>query len=61
MQDTGWLYGGSDELLSGLTWANRPDMTGSEVSEDLQRAWVASILAIQDALGSKTAIVFWST
>ena len=50
MQDTGWLYGGSDVLFPGLTWANRPDMTGSEASEDLQRAWVATIMAIQDVL-----------
>jgi hypothetical protein len=52
MQETAWLYGGSDVLFPGLTWANRPNMTGSEASEDLQRAWVATIMAIQDVLGA---------
>ena len=51
MQET-WRYGGSDELFPGLTWANRPSMAGSEASEDLQRAWVAVIMAIQDVLGA---------
>ena len=52
MQETAWLYGGSNHLFAGLTWANRPDMTGSEASEDLQRAWVATIMAIQDVMGA---------
>ncbi len=52
MQETGWLYGGSDVLFPGLTWATRPNMAGSEASEDLQRAWVATIMAIQDVLGA---------
>jgi hypothetical protein len=52
MRDTAGLYGGSNELFPGLTWANRPDMTGSEAKADLQRAWVAVFLAIQDVLGS---------
>jgi hypothetical protein len=33
MQDTGWLYGGSDELFPNLTWETHPSMAGSEASE----------------------------
>jgi hypothetical protein len=32
--------------------ANRPSMAGSEACEDLQRAWVAIIMAIQSELGA---------
>ena len=43
MHDTGtWSFGGSADLFPGLTWENRPDMSGSEASEDLQQAWVAA-------------------
>lgn len=53
MQDTGtWSFGGSAELFPGLTWESCPDMTGSEASEDLQRAWCATIMAIQAELGA---------
>lgn len=52
MQDTGtWSFGGSADLFAGLTWDTRPDMTGSEASEDLQLAGVATIMAIQAELG----------
>ena len=51
-QETAWLYGGSNELFPNLAWETRPDMAGSEASEDLQRAWVATIMAIQDVLGA---------
>jgi hypothetical protein len=55
-------YGGRDNLFPALSWANRPSMAGSEASEELQRAWVATITAIQDVLGAvKTATVTWST
>ena len=47
-----WLYGGSNDLFPNLPWETRPNMTGSEASEDLQRAWVATIMAIQDTLGA---------
>lgn len=30
MQDTAWLYGGSDVPFPGLTWANRPNVAGSD-------------------------------
>ena len=52
MQETAWQYGGSDELFPNLTWETRPNMAGSEASEDLQRAWVATITAIQVLLGA---------
>lgn len=39
MHDTSaWLHGGSGDLFPGLTWETRPDMTGSEAPEELQRA-----------------------
>ena len=44
-------FGGSADLFAGLTWDTRPDMTGSEASEDLQLAGVVTIMAIQAELG----------
>ena len=51
----GGSYGGGGDLFPDLSWDNRPDMTGSEASEDLQRAWVATIMAIRDMRGTLRA------
>ena len=47
----GWIEGGDGDLWAGLTWANRPDMTGSK-APSLQDVWVATVLAIQDVCGT---------
>ena len=62
MQDTGTLsFGGSADIFAGLTWDNCPDMARSEASEELQRAWCATIMAIQAELGAvKNGNCFWS-
>ena len=54
-RDPVWLFGGGGDLFPGLDWANRPDLTGSEASEDLQRAWVATVMAIRDVRGAVRA------
>jgi hypothetical protein len=48
----GWIEGGDSDLWADLTWANRPDMTGSQAPSLLQDVWVATILAIQDVCGA---------
>jgi hypothetical protein len=39
-------------LLSDLTRETRPDMTHSGASEDLQRAWVATVMAYREVRGA---------
>ena len=42
------------DLLPGLCWDTRPDVTGSRAPEDLQRAWVATAMAIREIVGAVT-------
>lgn len=46
-------YAQSD-LLPALTWETRPDMTHSGAPEDLQRAWVAVVMAYREIFGAIT-------
>jgi hypothetical protein len=47
-----WIYGGSGDLFQGLTWENRPDMSGSRAPEVLRHIWTAVMLATRDKLGA---------
>lgn len=53
MPKRGWTFGGRGDFFANLTWTNRPaDLARSEAPQAVQDAWVAVIMAIQQAHGA---------
>jgi hypothetical protein len=51
VRPTNWLFGGVGDYFPTLTWENRPDMAGTGAPRALQDAWVAVVMAVQQAHG----------